>query len=197
MLLEQPARAQTSSWATRPITAPRPVHIAIAVSAFVLATTFGAYVAIPLPWTPVPITLQPLFVLLAGALLGPRTGAAAMVTYLGLGLAGAPVFAGGGAGVAHALGPTGGYLLAYPPAAFVVGWLAGGRDSGTGRLAAALAVGLVVIYAGGIAQLAVFTGEPLDRLLVLGVAPFAIGDLIKILVGLVIARRLRARTLAG
>lgn len=196
MMLYQPSRVQTPSWATRPLTAPRPVRMAIAVAAFVLATTFGAYVAIPIPWTPVPITLQPLFVLLAGALLGPRAGAAAMVTYLGLGLAGAPVFAGGGAGVAHVLGPTGGYLLAYPPAAFVVGWLAGGRDSGTWRLAGALAAGLVVIYAGGIAQLAVLTGEPVDRLLVLGVAPFVIGDLIKILVGLVIARRLRARTLA-
>ncbi|MFN2327253.1 MAG: biotin transporter BioY, partial [Gemmatimonadales bacterium] len=79
------------------------------VAAFALATAFGAHVAVPL--TPVPVTLQTLFVVLAGAMLGPRLGAASQIAYLGMGIAGLPVFV-GGFGLAYLAGPTGGYLLA-------------------------------------------------------------------------------------
>lgn len=195
MALHDRLRTHAPSWAAREMVTGRGARIAIAVAAFVLATTFGAYVAIPLPWTPVPMTLQPLFVVLAGALLGPRLGAAAMMSYLALGLAGVPVFSAGRAGLAHVLGPTGGYLLAYPPAAFAVGWLAGGRKSGTLRLAAALLAGLGVIYAGGVAQLGALAGGPLERIVALGVAPFVAGDLIEMLVALVVAKQVRSRTL--
>lgn len=188
-------RGQALGWAVREVVVSRRGRVAIVLAALVLATTFGAYVAIPLPWTPVPMTLQPLFVLLAGALLGPRLGTAAMATYLALGLAGVPVFSGGRAGLVHVLGPTGGYLLAFPPAAFVVGWLAGGRESGVMRLAAALPAGLAVIYVGGVAQLGLLTGGSPGRLLTVGVAPFVAGDLIELLLALVVANRLRVRTL--
>jgi biotin transporter BioY len=97
------------------------------VGAVVLGAAFvalAAQVSVPLPGTPVPMTLQPLAVLLVGGLLGARLGAASMVLYLALGIAGLPVFTPTVPllGIARLLGPTGGYLLAYPVAAFAVGW---------------------------------------------------------------------------
>ena len=174
------------SWVTRPVVEDRRGRAAI-----VLATSFGAHVAVPLPWTPVPMTLQPLFVILAGAVLGPWLGAGAMATYLAVGAAGAPVFSFGGAGLPWLLGPTGGYLLASPAAAFVVGWIAG-RQGGTLRLTAALAAGIATLYVGGISQLFLLTGESLGALLAVGAAPFLLGDLTKIAMALVLARLLRS-----
>ncbi|MDQ3557294.1 MAG: biotin transporter BioY, partial [Gemmatimonadota bacterium] len=101
-------------------TARRVVAVALAAA----ATTVAAKLAVPLPGTPVPFTLQPLVVLLAGALLGARLGAASQTLYLLAGAAGLPIFAAGG-GVAYLFGPTGGYLLAYPAAAFLVGAMVG------------------------------------------------------------------------
>jgi biotin transport system substrate-specific component len=178
------------SWVTRPVVEDRRGRAAIGLAAFVLATSFGAHVAVPLPWTPVPMTLQPLFVILAGALLGPWLGAGAMATYLAVGAAGAPVFSFGGAGLPWLLGPTGGYLIAYPAAAFVVGWIAG-RGAGTLRLTAALTAGIATLYVGGISQLFLLTGESLGALLAVGAAPFLLGDLTKIAMALVLARLLR------
>jgi biotin transport system substrate-specific component len=178
------------SWVTRPVVEDRRGRAAIGLAAFVLATSFGAHVAVPLPWTPVPMTLQPLFVILAGAVLGPWLGAGAMATYLAVGAAGAPVFSFGGAGLPWLLGPTGGYLLASPAAAFVVGWIAG-RQGGTLRLTAALAAGIATLYVGGISQLFLLTGESLGALLAVGAAPFLLGDLTKIAMALVLARLLR------
>jgi biotin transport system substrate-specific component len=179
------------SWVTRPVVEDRRGRAAIGLAAFVLATSFGAHVAVPLPWTPVPMTLQPLFVILAGAVLGPWLGAGAMATYLAVGAAGAPVFSFGGAGLPWLLGPTGGYLLASPAAAFVVGWIAG-RQGGTLRLTAALAAGIATLYVGGISQLFLLTGESLGALLAVGAAPFLLGDLTKIAMALVLARLLRS-----
>jgi biotin transport system substrate-specific component len=90
---------------------------------FAALTGAVAWFNIPLPFTPVPITLQTLMVLLSGALLGAYIGAMAMIIYLLLGMIGLPVFAGGSSGIGAILGPTGGYLLSYPIAAFVVGWM--------------------------------------------------------------------------
>src|SRR2546423_15440986 len=98
----------------------------LGVLGFVIALAAASQVAIPLPGTPVPFTLQPLLVVLAGMMLGPTLGATSMVLYLVLGAAGVPVFAPIGAvGLARFAGPTGGYLLAYPAAAWVAGALAG------------------------------------------------------------------------
>jgi biotin transport system substrate-specific component len=179
------------SWVTRPLVEDRRGRAAIGLAAFVLAASFGAYVAVPLPWTPVPMTLQPLVVILAGAVLGPWLGAGAMATYVALGAAGAPVFSFGGAGLPWLLGPTGGYLIASPAAAFVVGWIAG-RQGGTLRLTAALTAGIATLYVGGISQLFLLTGESLGALLAVGAAPFLLGDLTKIAMALVLARLLRS-----
>lgn len=90
---------------------------------FAALTGAVAWFKIPLPFTPVPITLQTLMVLLSGAMLGAYYGALAMIIYLILGAIGLPVFAGGSSGVAALLGPTGGYLFSYPVAAFVIGYI--------------------------------------------------------------------------
>ena len=138
----------------------------------------AAQVTVPVPFSPVPMTLQPLAVLVVGGLLGATGGLAALVTYLGLGLLGLPVFAGGSSGVLHLLGPTGGYLLAFPVAAAVVGALAG-SGAGVLRTLLACALGMVVIHAGGVAQLALLGGDPALAIRV-GFVPFLTGDLLKV-----------------
>jgi biotin transport system substrate-specific component len=150
----------------------------IGVAGFAVALAAASQIAIPLPNTPVPITLQPLVVVLAGLWLGPTAGAASMMLFLLVGATGLPVFAPIGApGLTRLLGPTGGYLLAYPIAAFVAGSLAPAR-AGFGRRFAAAAAGMLAIYLGGFAQLVVLTGS-LERAALLGVIPFVALDACK------------------
>jgi biotin transport system substrate-specific component len=167
-------------------TRTRAIGILVAAAALALASQF----ALPLPGTPVPLTLQPLVIVLAGLVIGPMDAAMAMVLYLGLGAAGLPVFQPIGApGLARLLGPTGGYLLAYPVAAAVAGWLGAGRESFASRALAAMA-GILVLYVGGIAQLAVLTGSLATAALV-GALPFVAADAVKALVAAAIAGRFR------
>jgi biotin transport system substrate-specific component len=150
------------------------------VVAFSLLTALAAQVVVPLPWTPVPLTGQTFAVLLTGALLGSRLGALTMAAYLLEGALGLPFFRAGAGGVGHFFGPTGGYLLAFPVAAFVTGYLAErGWDKRFLTAAAAMALGSLVILAGGWAWLTILSrtaGEAFR----LGVAPFLLGDLVKI-----------------
>jgi biotin transport system substrate-specific component len=167
-------------------TRTRAIGILVAAAALALASQF----ALPLPGTPVPLTLQPLVIVLAGLVIGPMDAAMAMVLYLGLGAAGLPVFQPIGApGLARLLGPTGGYLLAYPVAAAVAGWLGAGRESFASRALAAMA-GILVLYVGGIAQLAVLTGSLATAALV-GALPFVAADAVKALAAAAIAGRFR------
>ena len=139
-----------------------------------------AQIAIPLPFTPVPITGQTFGVLLTGALLGPRLGAASLLLYLVEGCAGLPVFAPGSPlhGAARLAGPSGGYLLSYPFAACLVGYLATrGWDRKPATMLLAMLLGSVVIYAFGAAQLAHFVGLP--AAFAKGVLPFLPGDALK------------------
>jgi len=182
------------TWAGAEVVTDRRATKGIGIVAFVLATWLGAYVAVPLPWTAVPMTLQPLFVLLAGAVLGAWAGAAAMALYLALGASGLPVFALGGAGLPWLLGPTGGFLLAFPAAAWVVGALAG-RRPGMLRLLGALVLGMATIYVGGVSRLLLLTGQDLGRALALGVVPFLAADLTKVLAALLLARSVRSTSL--
>lgn len=164
----------------------------LGVVIFVMATAFGARIAIPIPGTPVPFTLQVMCVLLSGALLGAGLGATAQIGYVTLGAIGAPVFAAGG-GVTYLLGPTGGYLLAFPLAAYSVGALAG-SSRGAGRLTLGLMAGTLAIHAGGAAWLAVVTGS-LEHALRVGVGPFLAFDVVKIGLVLLISLKLRRRAL--
>ncbi len=154
---------------------------ALLVLAFSLVTALSAQIAIPLPFTPVPLTGQTFGVLLTGALLGPRLGALAMLLYLMEGASGLPFFAGGAFGAARLAGPTGGYLIAYPFAAAVAGWLATrGWDRRPLTMLVALLLGSVVIFALGAAWLAHFVGGA-SHALTLGVLPFLPGDVVKAL----------------
>lgn len=172
------AKAETlTSAALAPLDLGRSLAL---ILAFSLLTALAAQVAIPLPWTPVPVTGQTFAVLLTGALLGSRLGALAMIAYLIEGASGLPFFYAGGGGVHHLLNPiTGGYLLSYPAAAFVVGILAErGWDRRFLTAAASMVLGSIVILLCGWAWLARFVGPAaaFDA----GVAPFIIGDLIKL-----------------
>jgi biotin transport system substrate-specific component len=147
-----------------------------------LFTGLMSQAEIRLPVTPVPITLQPLAVFLTGAALGSRRAALAMLAYLLEGCAGLPFFAGGAAGAARLVGPTGGYLIGFVPAAFVIGWCAErGWDRTPWRAALAMLAGSLLLFACGLAQLALFV--PRERVLAAGLYPFVAGDLLKIVLG--------------
>jgi biotin transport system substrate-specific component len=164
----------------------------IGVVGFAAAVAAASQIAIPLPWTPVPITLQPMLVILAGMFLGPVAGAASMILYLAAGAAGLPVFTPLGApGIARFMGPTGGYLIAYPAAAYVAGALVRRMPAFGGRWLAGVA-GIAVIYLGGIAQLSLLSGS-VTRAVQLGVTPFAALDLVKAFVAAIVAPRAMRR----
>ena len=150
-------------------------------------TAAAAQVSIPLPFTPVPFTLQPMVVLLGGAALGARLGMASQVLYLALGMAGFPVFAVSAVlpqGIFRLLGPTGGYLMSYPFAAYLTGALAErGFDRNYRTSVVAMAAGLAVVFACGVAWLAWFARPAhvgLDAALKTGLYPFLPADIIKI-----------------
>ncbi len=158
------------------------ISIVLSTTLFAALTVMAARIAIPLPFSPVPVTLQVLAVILSGLVLGSRRGALSQVEYLALGLVGLPVFA-GGVGPAALWGPTGGYLLSFPVAAFAAGWVSERLRTGDkiGILLASLAA-IVVIYVGGAAWLTVWLGGNLGRAWTLGVAPFVLVDVVKALV---------------
>jgi biotin transport system substrate-specific component len=147
-------------------------------------------ISIPLPFTPVPINLATLSVLMAGGLLGPRHGAISQAVYVLLGAVGFPVFSNFSGGLMKLAGPTGGYIVSYIPAALAVGLMAGaGRGGGrpgaarTARLAMAMACGMAVCYALGTAWFMISTNVGLAAALVQCVIPFIPGDMLKAAVG--------------
>ena len=160
------------------------------VAAANLLLVMCAWIALPLPWTPVPITGQTFGVMLVAVLLGSRRGAVVLALYLLEGLAGLPVFQPFGLpGAARLAGPTAGYLLAYPAAAFLTGWLVerGARASAL-RLAGALVAGEAVTFAGGCAWLATAFGMGFSGALAAGLLPFVPGELIKMALVVVAVR---------
>jgi biotin transport system substrate-specific component len=155
---------------------------------FAVATAAAAQISIPLPFTPIPFTLQPMVVLLGAAVLGARLGMAAQVVYLLAGIAGLPVFAASGVlpqGVFRLLGPTGGYLMSYPLAAFLTGRLAeSGFDRRYLTSVLAMGAGLLVVFGGGVLWLAFFArpAAGLDAALRTGFYPFIPADVFKLLI---------------
>lgn len=165
---------------------PFRVALRAASVAFAVAlTAAAAQFTVPLPFSPVPFVLTPLAVLLTGAALGARRGAVAQVAYLVAGIAGLQVFAPSATlppGAARLLGPTGGYLMAYPLAAFVAGWLAErGWDRRYLTSVAAMCAGLAVIHLGGAAWLTSTVTHSWTVTVATSIAPFAVVDLMKVL----------------
>jgi biotin transport system substrate-specific component len=142
----------------------------------------AAQIAVPIPFTPVPLTLQPLAVLLVGIALGSARGSAAAALYLLEGASGLPVFAQGHGGALWLLGPTAGYLLSYPFAAFVAGWFSErGWGSTILRALAGMLTALAIIYAGGWTWLAIIAGP--GAAFTMGIVPFVIADIVKVAIG--------------
>ena len=149
------------------------------VTAGALLVALLAQVRIPLPFTPVPLTGQTFAVLLVGAALGSRRGAASLLLYTIVGMLGLPVFAGGATGAAYAFGPTGGYLLGFIAAVYVTGLLAErGLERSLHTSILPFLAGTVIIYIFGAGWLALSMG--IQKAVMLGVVPFLIGDAIKI-----------------
>jgi biotin transport system substrate-specific component len=150
-------------------------------------TAVAAQISIPLPFTPVPFTFQPMVVLLGAAALGSRLGLLSQILYLALGFAGVPVFAASPLlpqGAARLLGPTGGYLMAYPFAAFAAGWLAErGFDRWYFTAVVSMMCGLAIVFAGGVLWLTIASRPSmgLSGALAAGFVPFIVPDLLKLL----------------
>lgn len=152
------------------------------VALFVLLTSLGALIRIPLPFTPVPVTLQTFFVLLGASFLGSRRGALTQIIYLALGLVGIPLFAGGG-GIAYILGPTGGYLLGFILAAWLVGKIMEGKTKRCLiEIILAFAAGMGVIYLLGMLHLTLFLNINPGESFRMAVLPFLPGDCLKLIV---------------
>lgn len=155
-------------------------------------TAAGAFIVIPLP--PVPITAQTFFLNVAAILLGGPLGAASQFIYVMLGVVGIPVFAGGKAGLGILFGPTGGYLLGFVIAAFVIGTLNRiKKETGIFWHIFSMFIGMLIIYFLGSLQLSFVAQMNFDKALAVGVLPFIPGDIIKIMLAAVICSRLKGR----
>ena len=168
--------AKVSAVAQSPAVA---VRIALVVAASLLVAVC-ARLSVPLPFTPVPLTLANFAVLAVGLALGSRAGCAALALYLLEGLAGLPVFSPAGpGGLAQLLGPTGGYLIAYPAAAFVAGWVAERAPKKFAASLLAAVAGNAVIFAGGISWLALIVHVSMRQAAIFGVYPFLFAEVAK------------------
>jgi biotin transport system substrate-specific component len=150
-----------------------------------------ARLVLPLPFTPVPLTLANFGVLLVGLALGSKRGAGAAALYLAWGAMGLPVFSPSGiGGIAQLFGPTGGYLLAYPVVAFIAGWISERGAASFGRNVVAGVIAEFVLFASGITWLAVMTGS-WQRAVAFGLAPFLFAEVMKVMFAAAAARRLQ------
>ena len=165
------------------------LRMMVYASLFAALTAVGAFLAIPIG--PVPIVLQNMFVYLAGLLLGGRWGLASVGVYLLAGACGLPVFAGGLGGISRFIGPTGGYLIGYLPAVFLIGKISQKAKPRGVSDVLAMICGTLVLYACGVSWLKIITGMSPAKALALGMAPFLIGDALKIAAAAGIAKALR------
>jgi biotin transport system substrate-specific component len=165
------------------------IRLTVYASLLAALTAAGAYLSIPIG--PVPIVLQNLFVLLAGLLLGSRWGLASVSIYLLAGICGLPVFAGGLGGIGRILGPTGGYLVGYLPAVYVVGFISERTRQRAVFDLIAMVFGAAIVYVSGVTWLKLLTGMTLGKTLAIGVWPFLPGDALKIAAALAIVSALR------
>jgi len=165
----------------------------VGVVIFIILTSLAAFVRIPLPFTPVPITLQTFFVLLSGLCLGSRLGFLSQCGYVFLGAAGLSVFTGSGSGLFYLFGPTGGYLVGFAIASFLAGKLVRFGQNSLPLIFIKLCLADFVLLACGAIWLKFFLSCSLREALLIGFLPFLAGDLLKILVASILYLRLRLR----
>ena len=167
-----------------------PIKTLMVASMFAAVTAILAYVVLPLPLSPVPVSGQSLGVMLAGSLLGRARGALSMVVYVLIGVVGLPVFAGGRSGFGTLLGPTGGYIFGFVASTVITGTLARGAKHPAWQVILVLFFGgVVLVDVLGAAQLMVVTGISPKRALAIGVVPFLPGDLVKVALAYSVVRR--------
>lgn len=178
----------------REVVTNRVVCALIGIGIFIAFTALGAFVRIPLPFTPVPITLQTFFVLLAGALLGKKLGTLSQLGYVFLGGLGLPIFAGATGGLIPLFGPTGGYFLGFILAPYVIGKVLSIRKKANfGWVVLAMTIGSLVIYLLGTIHLALVVHLGIKKTLLLGVIPFLSGDTLKLLAAASLYCKLQGR----
>lgn len=164
-----------------------------AVFTFIILTALGAYVRIPLPFTPVPITLQTFFVLLGAALLGESLGVITQAGYLTFGIAGLSIFTGAGYGLIYLSGPTGGYLLGFILAAFFAArFIRFSRDNFLFTFGALFIADLILLACGAL-WLKIIFGYSFGKTALLGILPFIPGDLLKALAAASVYLKLKSR----
>lgn len=163
------------------------------VLAFVILTALGAFVRVPLPFTPVPITLQTFFVLLGGAFLGAGLGASAQLSYIFLGILGVPLFTGTGSGLFYLFGPTGGYLLGFILAALFIGRFVRYAQNNLFTIFGLFLTGDLILLAMGTVWLRFLFGYNLTKLLFIGFIPFLPGDLLKAYFASILYLKLKSR----
>jgi biotin transport system substrate-specific component len=174
---------------TTPDSSPDSFRMSIYSALFASLMAAGAAIAIPIG--PVPIVLQNLFVLLAGLLLGGKWGAASVGIYLLAGALGLPVFSGGTGGIGRFAGPTGGYLIGFLPAVYIVGKTVEKLGTRSMILVLAMIMGTCMIYVPGVIWLKTLTGMSWIKALTVGCIPFLPGDALKIVAAVSIYRVVR------
>ncbi len=165
----------------------------IGILTFVILTALGAFVRIPLPFSPVPITLQTFFVLLSGAFLGSNLGSIAQLSYICLGILGLPIFTGAGSGLSYFLGPTGGYLFGFVLASLFIGRFIKYTQNNLFSIFGLLCLGDLILLCCGTIWLKILFGYTLAKLLFIGFIPFIPGDLLKALVASILYLKLKSR----
>ena len=178
----------------REIISSRTLNAVLGTAFFILATALGAYVRIPVPGTPIPITLQTFFVVLSGAVLGKKLGAFSQIGYIFLGVMGLPVFQGYASGIAHAFGPTGGYLVGFMAASYLIGKMLEKEDSNPYKIIISLVAGNAVLYSFGIIWLMFLYRISLLNAITIGVMPFLAVEAVKISAAAFIYRAIAKRS---
>jgi biotin transport system substrate-specific component len=178
---------------TRELSSSKSLNRAIGAGIFVILMSLGAFVRVPLPFTPVPMTLQTFFVLLSGACLGAGLGAVSQLAYLILGVAGLAAFTGTGSGLFYLAGPTGGYLLGFILAAAFIGRALKHRQLNLLSVSWVFFLGDIILFSCGALWLKLLFGYNFFQVFVLGVLPFLPGEILKIIVAAGAYSKIRSR----
>ncbi len=179
------------SWANKEVIKSPALSKVLGIFIFIILTALGAFVYIRLPFTPVPVTLQSLFVVISGAIMGPAAGFLSQAGYMLLGGAGFPIFYGGYSGVIHLFGPTGGYIIGFVFSAWLMGKIVYGKKRNFFALCGCFSLGMFLILVFGTLQLSLFTGKDLITTLKLGMLPFVLTDFLKAIIAASLVSRIK------